>query len=1120
MRRIEFCFTISILLITGFFPSFESVSSYGLGGDNEANSIWFSDDIYPSFKYDERNSGLSPYNLSSNLGDLVWRFNTGNSIRSQVWMDANETSLVANTERLFEIDRNGVELMNISSPDNIWFMGMPIKDSDGNIYIGSVNRTVQHNQYPWYENSSFYSFHPNGTLRWEFRDNGCVSGNPIIHNNRIFFMSSSAALYCAYLNGTLDWKYHFNYTSGYYTSPAFDSEDNIYYVGEYDQSSGAIYSFTFNGTYRWHYDLHLPGPSPSIGMDDMIYINEGTILHSFFPNGTLNWKKWITPGNINDCVVHKKDGSLIVSSGYSIHSLYNNGTTNWTLMFESSIMSDLVISNDGYLVFKTADCILRVLTPDLKSHFTFKAGDYSHLTPIIARSGDIYIGMDDGYYYKIGRRVPSPPMNLTGSFEDGHVILRWEPPHEDGGIGIDEYSIFKGEDGSNESYFISVNGTNITYDDTDVINGRNYSYFVTSVNFVNESFPSETINGMPMGFADPPSLKRIWNDNGSVNFIWDPPIKSGGVEIIHYRLYRSLDNNTFYPIANIPSDTLTYSDRDVSPEITYYYQVLTKNKKGDGPRGSTIEIIHIRKPTPPMNLSGTIGDYFIDLSWEEPEEPGGIELTGFLLYKWRRGTTPVNITINAENRTYHDDDVENGIEYTFSIAAENEMGLSIPSNEINLTPMGVPNPPINLSVERIGNTLHLHWQPPGYDGGSSVIKYWVYVRMGNSTFGLEAEVGNDQLYYDFHGIVNNTVYEFYVTSTNDVGESLPSNVVVIKAVEFLVSVELLSASFVNGAIKIQWNYPDVEGITLQNGSDPGYKFAFFRLFRYNSSNEEISFFDTVWNDHIDREFSYGTSYIYHVTVFYYVYGALIEGPPSNEMMVIPATFPDPPTLVNSFARDGRVDFRWRPPDFDGGSPITGYQVFRKDAINGNWLFLSSTDSMVFFDEDIENGILYSYAVYSDNSVGLSLFPLEIDLLPLGVPTEPLQLRYTFEDGNLTLSWDAPEDDGGSDIKGYYLFRGSTLETLTHYSTLQDDQRVYYEEIVGEDVIYIRVAAYNDIGIGPPTEVVMINTTGDIDDNENDGSFTILIVIVVTLIIMVILILLWLVTKKNKYQYEE
>ena len=89
--------------------------------------------------------------------------------------------------------------------------------------------------------------------------------------------------------------------------------------------------------------------------------------------------------------------------------------------------------------------------------------------------------------------VPSAPVNLTAVGGDGHVVLRWNAPENDGGAQITayEYRI----DLSNP--WISTGSTNTTHTVTGLVNGVSYVFHVRAVNSIGKSSASNQAEAAP-----------------------------------------------------------------------------------------------------------------------------------------------------------------------------------------------------------------------------------------------------------------------------------------------------------------------------------------------------------------------------------------------------------------------------------------------------------------------------------------------------------------------------------------------------------------------------------------------------------------------------------------------
>jgi hypothetical protein len=97
-----------------------------------------------------------------------------------------------------------------------------------------------------------------------------------------------------------------------------------------------------------------------------------------------------------------------------------------------------------------------------------------------------------------GDSTPSAPV-LTSSSGPGKVTLTWTAPADDGGSPITGYKIYKKESGSLEQAALlkTVGPGVLTYEDSYVLLGKTYQYYVTAVNAIGEGASSNMVLGSP-----------------------------------------------------------------------------------------------------------------------------------------------------------------------------------------------------------------------------------------------------------------------------------------------------------------------------------------------------------------------------------------------------------------------------------------------------------------------------------------------------------------------------------------------------------------------------------------------------------------------------------------------
>ncbi len=119
-----------------------------------------------------------------------------------------------------------------------------------------------------------------------------------------------------------------------------------------------------------------------------------------------------------------------------------------------------------------------------------------------------------------------------------------------------------------------------------------------------------------------------------------------------------------------------------------------------------------------------------------------------------------------------------------------------------------------------------------------------------------------------------------------------------------------------------------------------------------------------------------------------------SGDNMSDMVTVSVTEPqnitpsiiDPPQNLNATAGELSVYLNWNPPINNGGSPVTGYRVYRGTS-SGEYTLIFITSDTAFIDTLVTENITYYYMVTAINSVGESLSSNEVTATPL-LPTSP------------------------------------------------------------------------------------------------------------------------------------
>ncbi|MEG0451340.1 MAG: fibronectin type III domain-containing protein, partial [Lysinibacillus sp.] len=136
----------------------------------------------------------------------------------------------------------------------------------------------------------------------------------------------------------------------------------------------------------------------------------------------------------------------------------------------------------------------------------------------------------------------------------------------------------------------------------------------------------------------------------------------------------------------------------------------------------------------------------------------------------------------------------------------------------------------------------------------------------------------------------------------------------------------------------------------------------------------------------------------------------------------PATVPDAPTNVTAVAGDGEATVNFTAPSNDGGSAITGYTVkVYEDGIEKTALQQTGTTSPITVT-GLTNDTAYTFKVIATNAEGESVESAASTAVtpkaPATVPNAPTNVTAMAGNGEVTVNFTAPLNDGGSTITGY------------------------------------------------------------------------------------------------------
>jgi predicted RNA-binding protein with TRAM domain len=215
----------------------------------------------------------------------------------------------------------------------------------------------------------------------------------------------------------------------------------------------------------------------------------------------------------------------------------------------------------------------------------------------------------------------------------------------------------------------------------------------------------------------------------------------------------------------------------------------------------------------------------------------------------------------------------------------------------------------------------------------------------------------------------------------------------------------------------------------------------------------------------------GAKYYFEVTAV----NSAGEGAPSD---IVSATTSGPPSAPPSLAANGgnqQVSLSWVAPLSDGGSPVTGYNVYMSSSAASRGTELATVTSTGYTVTGLTNGTKYFFRVTAVNALGEGPASAQVAVVPaiaapppppVTPPSAPGALMVGVASAQVSLSWAPPSLTGGSPVTGYNVYMSTVpgaggtrvaSVTATNYTATGLTNGTTY---------YFEVTAVNSAGEGP------------------------------------------------------
>ena len=609
-----------------------------------------------------------------------------------------------------------------------------------------------------------------------------------------------------------------------------------------------------------------------------------------------------------------------------------------SLSGSSVVLSWSAVSNaSGYEVYRDGNL---VASTDTHSFSQNNLVDGTYLYEVASVND---YGISEGrasVSISVDQLPPAAPSDLMASVSASSVSLTWSAVGE-----ANSYRVYR-----DDSLLETVSSN--SFSETGLADGT-YLYEVSAVDGAGESTSkasvSITVNNIPP--AAPTSLNASANGS-NVNLTWDAV-----ADATSYNVYRD-GSLIASPTTNAFTDT-TLADG------TYLYEVSAVDDAGESTsKASVSATVNNEPPTAPTNLSASVNQGNVDLSWNEVADA-----TSYNVY--RDSSLIASPTTNA----FTDSTLADGT-YLYEVSAVDDIGESTSKASVSATVNNIPpDAPTDLTAIVDGDSVDLSW-----DAVADATSYNVY-RDSSLLGSTTSNAFTDSTLAD-------ATYLYEVSAVDDIGESTSKASVSATVNNIPPDAPTNLTAIVDGdSVDLSWD-------TVNDATS-------YKVYRDSSliaSPTTNAFTDTALAD--------GT-YLYEVSA---VDGAGESTSKASVSATVNNEPPTAPTNLSAAVNADSVNLTWNTVN-----DATSYKVYRDSSL------IASPTTNAFTDTTLADGTyLYEISAVDDagESTSKASISATVNNAALAAPTN---LTASANGSNVNLSWDTV-----ADATSYNVYRDSSL----------------------------------------------------------------------------------------------